>query len=729
MMQLIVNVSGYAGGLVVVDAPSGVTADEAGALIVDRIRASYAPTARTGPLPRLTLSQGGIPLAPCAALFASGLGEPILLRAAPAGGALRGGKGGFGANLRAQGRASGAPRSSNFGACRDLSGRRLKSVNDEARLRAWLDPAAVAERAAAVAGGAEPREASGPSGHAGWMLGVPSWSEGKAPKADGVWRRPRKTVMCADWETARAPGRRVPGGAPRSWGCPRGRACEFAHGVEELRAEGKVAALAAAREAREREVASATEAATRGLYRYESGGLRGPVAEGLLAAASAAASSVAPPPPARKRARVDDESEIARAASAADEEEPWDGGGGFFRRTVVARNAAAASAQSIMTTELPENTLSRIVVPAISTAAPCIALAPIAHSWRASDWCRVVGGAPEGASIEYRHTATTSERADVSASMESSSAAAGLAAFSRADVAGVAEFATVTVDCASALLGEGSTVYWEAEVSTAGGGAIQIGWASAPWTPTPASDSEGVSGTGDDDKSWAFDVARGLKWHGSGGEGEADSGAGGAGAGAGANVNEDEKLAPGSAQYGRVAAEGDVVGVSANFHKDAVSLSFSLNGDELGTAFDVPRSAIAHGLIAAVSLDAGEAVTINLGAAGFAYAPPGACSLWSLRCEPSPAPVSAPQPAVAPLAPATEPQVDLEALISAAKGSEMAITVTHLKHVEASAAALGSALTARGVKAGGTWEERAVRLVAVLPLTLEEIPKKYRAKA
>ena len=43
---------------------------------------------------------------------------------------LPGGKGGFGSMLRAQGGKMAAHKTTNFEACRDLSGRRLKTVND-----------------------------------------------------------------------------------------------------------------------------------------------------------------------------------------------------------------------------------------------------------------------------------------------------------------------------------------------------------------------------------------------------------------------------------------------------------------------------------------------------------------------------------------------------------------------------------------------------------------------
>lgn len=50
---------------------------------------------------------------------------------------LRGGKGGFGSMLRAIG--AQIEKTTNREACRDLSGRRLKDINEEKRLREWLE--------------------------------------------------------------------------------------------------------------------------------------------------------------------------------------------------------------------------------------------------------------------------------------------------------------------------------------------------------------------------------------------------------------------------------------------------------------------------------------------------------------------------------------------------------------------------------------------------------------
>jgi hypothetical protein len=52
---------------------------------------------------------------------------------------LRGGKGGFGTLLKGQSKQAGAKRTMDFGACRDLNGRRLRHVNDEIKLRKWRE--------------------------------------------------------------------------------------------------------------------------------------------------------------------------------------------------------------------------------------------------------------------------------------------------------------------------------------------------------------------------------------------------------------------------------------------------------------------------------------------------------------------------------------------------------------------------------------------------------------
>lgn len=60
---------------------------------------------------------------------------------------LRGGKGGFGSMLRAIG--AQIEKTTNREACRDLSGRRLRDINEEKRLKAWIEKQAKREEEAA----------------------------------------------------------------------------------------------------------------------------------------------------------------------------------------------------------------------------------------------------------------------------------------------------------------------------------------------------------------------------------------------------------------------------------------------------------------------------------------------------------------------------------------------------------------------------------------------------
>ncbi|CEP12741.1 hypothetical protein [Parasitella parasitica] len=61
-------------------------------------------------------------------------------------GRILGGKGGFGSMLRAQGGRMNAQKTTNFEACRDLQGRRIRTVNDAKKLQEELD--AIPEREA-----------------------------------------------------------------------------------------------------------------------------------------------------------------------------------------------------------------------------------------------------------------------------------------------------------------------------------------------------------------------------------------------------------------------------------------------------------------------------------------------------------------------------------------------------------------------------------------------------
>jgi hypothetical protein len=95
-------------------------------------------------------------------------------------GALCGGKGGFGAMLRAQGK-SGGKSTTDFGACRDLNGRRLRHVNDEVKLQRWYEKNKKKERNKGKKGKKEEEDSDEertPSGIKNWWIDTPAWAEG-----------------------------------------------------------------------------------------------------------------------------------------------------------------------------------------------------------------------------------------------------------------------------------------------------------------------------------------------------------------------------------------------------------------------------------------------------------------------------------------------------------------------------------------------------------------------
>ncbi|XP_006646205.3 replication stress response regulator SDE2 [Oryza brachyantha] len=105
-----------------------------GAAILDAVSAlSRIPAAS------LRLVTGRLDVSPSSVLAASSDGQfPsafALLR-------LRGGKGGFGSLLRGAASKAGQKKTSNFDACRDINGRRLRHVNAERRLEEWKAEAA-----------------------------------------------------------------------------------------------------------------------------------------------------------------------------------------------------------------------------------------------------------------------------------------------------------------------------------------------------------------------------------------------------------------------------------------------------------------------------------------------------------------------------------------------------------------------------------------------------------
>ena len=645
-----------------------------------------------------------------AAAAASRGGAPTIVRLVPVGG-LRGGKGGFGSNLRAAGRAAIKQQTRDFRLCRDLSGRRLVDVNNELRLRKWLSPVEVAKRRAL---GESYEEASGASGIAGWHLAVPSWADGVAvrnPYAEAARAR-RKTALCRDWVAARQ-DRDAPPAAPRWWGCPRGRDCPFAHGEEELRREAKVAAALARRDDAYARYKRELQDYTAGMYLYSadadagdgggggssggSGGGRSMLAsvmagvrarEGpaLTPAAAAAAATAAAAAAAASAAAA----AVAAATTAAPVPAPVAAQVAGVKRpredAVATAAAAAASSEDVerdddaAPVDLP--VMAPAAAPASSGAAAAASVlpsgtAPSAVPWSDAGWVTSLSGTGSDVAVEYFPGGDGSRVAEVE---------------------GRADFASVAV--AGVGVGGRAGVYvYEVELLTAG--IVQLGWCDTAFAP----DMAAGDGVGDHTHSWAYDGARGLRWNGE------------------------------PVEYGAKWAEGDVVRATLTLAAAVAAggddgpftatMAFALNGEPQGTAFvleGVPPDARFY---PALSLETGEVVRLRLPplaapAAAAADADGGDTSV--LACRVAATPVSAepcPQPAAAvgpPPPPPAAAQFDIAA----------ATSVAALRAAGVSGEVLKAELAARGLKAGGTWDERAARIVAIHNLHPDAYPAKLR---
>ncbi|XP_072042240.1 uncharacterized protein [Amphiura filiformis] len=119
--------------------------------------------------------------------------------------------------------------------------------------------------------------------------------------------------------------------------------------------------------------------------------------------------------------------------------------------------------------------------------------------------------------------------------------------------------------------------YYECKTHT--GGYMQIGWADQNFKPKI---TEG-KGVGDDAHSWAYDGYRCLKWH-------------------------DNK----KQQYGQKWKADDVIGIAVDV--DAAKISFSLNGADLGIAFE--GVTFKGGIYPCITLLRGERISLYFGLEG-----------------------------------------------------------------------------------------------------------------
>jgi Replication stress response SDE2 C-terminal/SPRY domain/Silencing defective 2 N-terminal ubiquitin domain len=90
---------------------------------------------------------------------------------------IRGGKGGFGTLLKGQSRQAANQTTLDFGSCRDLQGRRLRSVNDEIAQRLHREWQSRVDTGQATQQEMVQALSDTSSGIAGWFLQLPAWAE------------------------------------------------------------------------------------------------------------------------------------------------------------------------------------------------------------------------------------------------------------------------------------------------------------------------------------------------------------------------------------------------------------------------------------------------------------------------------------------------------------------------------------------------------------------------
>jgi len=106
--------------------------------------------------------------------------EKVLFRSAYTFLPILGGKGGFGTLLKGQSKQAGARQTTDFGACRDLNGRRLRHVNDEIKLRKWRENMARRMKSGSeIDVEAEIEALKTDSGIRNWHLMTPNWGAGE----------------------------------------------------------------------------------------------------------------------------------------------------------------------------------------------------------------------------------------------------------------------------------------------------------------------------------------------------------------------------------------------------------------------------------------------------------------------------------------------------------------------------------------------------------------------
>ena len=248
--------------------------------------------------------------------------------------------------------------------------------------------------------------------------------------------------------------------------------------------------------------------------------------------------------------------------------------------------------------------------------------------------------------------------------------------------------------------------YYEAHLISSG--IMQLGWASNKFNLS----SDSTDGVGDDKYSYSYDGSRQKKWN------ESDS------------------------VYGMVWSAGDTVGCRIDLSKGFADISYYLNGQFLGSAFIVDRKIpdMSSGHVnpgdgddlffyPAISIEQGEKLELNMGQSPFKYPleSEGVKSILSSKTSASDQQQNENKQGISPNNNKSSvsggvtkeyPDVCLESAEYSSPGSLEKLGLEHLKYE----------LNRRGLKTGGTLQERAARLLAVRGLPDEQIDNKLKQK-
>eukprot|EP00613_Pedinella_sp_CCMP2098_P071890 CAMPEP_0171907342 /NCGR_PEP_ID=MMETSP0993-20121228/6910_1 /TAXON_ID=483369 /ORGANISM="non described non described, Strain CCMP2098" /LENGTH=792 /DNA_ID=CAMNT_0012539555 /DNA_START=30 /DNA_END=2408 /DNA_ORIENTATION=+ len=573
--QLFVTVPG--GKTVVVDLPrDGFAQEKMGVTVAGVLE---VVSTRTGiPVTALQLRPlKGIALEDDSVLLLDTVSFEAVLR-----GGLAGGKGGFGAMLRALAKQNTGTKTMDFGACRDLNGRRLRHVNNDLKLQKWQQARERKEEAKQqgvdLDSDDEKQAMATQSSIAGWHLGVPSWIEHVQQRETKQQRR--KLASKRKWEDeesdvteAGLAVRDVVGGKVTMVDKQRSSFCVVdgdvyvpftANATEDDWAE----TLAVGDELNVRAVLK-----PQGKNKWY--GFKAERTKRAKAAKTTAGAAAAGQDQGSKRPSAAGGGGGGGAVAARGTE--GGGLGGFANDDAAAGLMASAVTQGFAR----EKKLKKQARQEARNAQRLVLPVDLSGAKKGLRWQAAgAGGLPAGAGDDDRHWLSP-------LSGEVEFGGSGV-------VKGVSEFGSVCVSGVS-LQGSGKW-YYECELRSSG--VMQVGWADHLFSPSSPSNASLTStgetgkggeedGVGDDAHSWAYDGCRQRAWH----HGE-------------------------STEYGLAWAAGDVVGCLLDLdHIQAPassggggggrgSLSFTLNGKAMPVAFS--------GISAALAPEASEAVPSSL---------------------------------------------------------------------------------------------------------------------